>query len=166
MVMKAGQAAKIKPMGLEALDLLRIEAGLIFAATEFCEQTDPFEAGIPFVVPLKSKTDDFIGRDALIERKQNPQRKLVGLDIEGNEAVTTGDCVYLERQKVGEITSACQSPILKKSIALCRMNIEYAEVGTSIEIGKLDQHQKRIPAVVVPFPHFDPTKQRVRGNYN
>ena len=44
---------------------LRIEAGLIFYGYEFTDQTDPFEAGIGFTVPLKSKEDDFIGRDAL-----------------------------------------------------------------------------------------------------
>ena len=165
-LMSAPSAHHLKPMGLGALDLLRIEAGLIFAGSEFCEQTDPFEAGIPFTVPLKSKTDDFIGRQALQNRRDNPQRKLVGLDVAGRDAVGLGDGVYTGRQKVGEITSACVSPILGKSIALCRMNIEYAADGTQIEIGKLDQHQKRIPAVVVPFPHFDPGKQRVRGNYD
>ena len=165
-LMSAPSAHHLKPMGLGALDLLRIEAGLIFAGSEFCEQTDPFEAGIPFTVPLKSKTDDFIGRQALQNRRDNPQRKLVGLDVAGRDAVGLGDGVYTGRQKVGEITSACVSPILGKSIALCRMNIEYAAEGTQIEIGKLDQHQKRIPAVVVPFPHFDPGKQRVRGNYD
>ncbi len=164
-LMNAKNASKLKPMGLGALDFLRIEAGLIFAGSEFCEQTDPFEAGIPFTVPLKSKTDDFIGRDALLKRKANPQRKLVGLDVEGRDAVEHADGVFIGRQKVGEITSACVSPVLGKSIALCRMNIEYAADGTHIEIGKLDQHQKRIPAVVVPFPHFDPEKKRVRGIY-
>lgn len=164
-LMNAESARNLKPMGLGALDLLRIEAGLIFAGTEFCDQTDPFEAGIPFTVPLKSKSDDFIGREALQNRKTNPQRRLVGLEVEGREAVEHGDCVLSGKQKVGEITSACMSPILGKSIALCRMNIEFVDHGTSVEIGKLDQHQKRIPAVVVPFPHFDPGKQRVRGNY-
>ena len=41
--------------------MLRIEAGLIFAGYEFCDQTDPFEAGIAFTVPLKTKEDDFSG---------------------------------------------------------------------------------------------------------
>ena len=49
--------------------MLRIEAGLIFYGYEFTDQTDPFEAGIGFSVPLKSKEDDFIGRDALLRRR-------------------------------------------------------------------------------------------------
>ena len=63
--------------------MLRIEAGLIFAGYEFCDQTDPFEAGIGFTVPLKTKEDDFIGREALEKRKAHPQRALVGLNLAG-----------------------------------------------------------------------------------
>ena len=163
-IFDAGKEEGIKPMGLEALDKLRIEAGLVFAGQEFCEQTDPFEAGIGFTVPA-SKSDDFIGRDALEKRKASPQRKLVGLDLMCREEVGHGDVVYSGRRQVGQITSATESPILGKSIALCRMNVEYAELGTELEVGKLDGQQKRVPAVVVRFPHFDPTKQRIKGNY-
>ena len=80
-VWEAGQPHGLKPMGMAALDMVRIEAGLIFAGTEFSDETDPFEAGIGFTVPLKTKQDDFIGRTALIRRKENPARKLVGLEI-------------------------------------------------------------------------------------
>ena len=52
---------------------------LIFYGYEFNDQTDPFEAGIGFTVPLKTKEDDFIGKEELIKRKANPQKKLVGL---------------------------------------------------------------------------------------
>ena len=55
--------------------MLRIEAGLIFANYEFSDQTDPFEAGIGFTVALKSKNDDFVGREALIRRHAAPQRE-------------------------------------------------------------------------------------------
>jgi aminomethyltransferase len=51
----------LKPMGLQALDMVRIEAGLIFAGYEFSDQTDPFEAASA-TVPLKTKSDDFVGR--------------------------------------------------------------------------------------------------------
>ena len=118
------------PLGLEALDKLRIEAGLIFAGSEFDDQTDPFEAGIGFTVPLKSKDEDFVGRDALIKRKANPQRKLVGLELKGEEIASNGDCVHVGRQQVGTVTSATRSPILKKNIALSRMAVAYAESGT------------------------------------
>ncbi len=150
-------------MGLEALDNLRIESALIFADYEFNDQTDPFEAGIGFTVPLKTKDEDFIGRDALIERKANPQRQLVGLVLEGEEIASHGECVRVGRQQVGTITSAVRSPILNQNIALCSMSIDHIEPGTQVEVGKLDGHIKRIPATVVGISHYDPTKSRVRA---
>ena len=161
-VWEAGKPFKLTPLGLEALDMLRIEAGLIFAGYEFSDQTDPFEAGISFTVPLKTKEDDFIGREALVKRKENPQRVLVGLELNGNEMAANGDCVNIGRNQVGEITSAVRSPILRKNFALCRMSVEHSETGTEVEVGKLDGKQKRLPARVVPFPFYDPTKSRVR----
>ena len=115
-IWNVGQDHGLKPMGLEALDMVRIEAGLIFAGYDFSDQTDPFEAGIGFTVPLKSKTDDFIGRDALIRRKETPSRKLVGLDIDSNVEVSHGDCVHIGRAQIGEVTSSMRSPMLKKNI--------------------------------------------------
>lgn len=162
-VWDAGEPEGMVPLGLAALDMLRIESGLIFAGYEFDDQTDPFEAGIGFTVPLKSKQEDFIGREALMKRKENPQRKLVGLELVGNEQAQHGDCVHVGRHQVGVVTSGMRSPVLAKNIALCRIAVEYAEPGTEVEIGKLDGHQKRLPATVVAFPHYDPKKERPRS---
>ncbi|SMO94011.1 DUF1989 domain-containing protein [Ruegeria faecimaris] len=164
-VWEVGQEYGIAPLGLGALDMLRIEGGLIFAGSEFDDQTDPFEAGIGFTVPLKSKTDDFIGRAAIEERKAHPHRKLVGFEIEGGTVPSPGDCVRVGKAQVGEITSAMKSPILGKVIALGRISVTHAIVGADIEIGQLDGQQKRLKAKIVPFPHFDPTKERVKGMY-
>jgi aminomethyltransferase len=159
----AGEPLGLTPLGLEALELLRVESGLIAAGHEFDDQTDPFEAGIGFAVPLKSKTDDFIGRDALLERKAHPQRTLVGLRLDGNETASHGDCVHIGRAQVGVITSGVRSPILGASIALCRMAVQHSEPGTRVEVGKLDGHRKRIPAIVTTFPFYDPDKTRPRS---
>lgn len=162
-IWQLGQPLGLVPLGLEALDLLRIEAGLIFAGYEFSDQTDPFEAGIGFSVPLKSKTDDFIGRDALLRRSAHPSHKLVGLHLSGNEAAHHGDPVYQGRAQVGVITSACRSPLLASNIALCRVDVSCAEPGTELEIGKVDGLQKRISATVSAAIFYDPDKSRVRS---
>ena len=162
-IWEAGQEFDIAPMGFAALDMLRIEAGLILGGNEFSDETDPFEAGISFTVPLKSKEANFIGRDALVKRKENPLRKLVGLEIEGNEPCGNGDCVHIGRGQVGVVTSGMISPTLNKNIALCRIDIHSSEAGTEVEVGKLDGHQKRIKAKIVPFPFYDPTKSRVKA---
>ncbi len=162
-VWDTGQKYGLKPMGLEALDMVRIEAGLIFFNHEFNSETDPFEAGIGFTVPLKTKADDFIGKQALIQRKEHPRRKLVGLEIDSNEAVGHGDCVHIGRARIGEVTSGMRSPVLGKNIALARVDALSSELGTEIEIGKLDGHQKRLPGRIVKFPHYDPEKTRPRS---
>ena len=150
-------------VGLEALDMLRIEAGLIFANNEFTSETDPFEAGIGFAVPLKSKLDDFIGKQALIQRKEHPRHKLVGLDIDSNESVGHGDSVHIGRAQIGVVTSSTRSPILGKNIALARVDVLHSKLGTEIEIGKLDGMQKRLPGRIVKFAHYDPEKLRPRS---
>ena len=162
-IFEAGKPYGMLPLGLDALDMVRIESGLVFAGYEFSDQTDPYESGVGFTVPLKTKEDDFVGRDALKNRKENPQKMLVGLELEGNEPGSHGDCVHVGRGQVGIITSGMLSPILKKNIALCRIDVSYSEVGTDLQVGKLDGHQKRIPAVVVPFPFYDPEKLKPRS---
>jgi aminomethyltransferase len=158
----AGAPRGLKPLGLEALDMVRIEAGLIFAGYEFDDQVDPFEAGIGFAVKLDSE-DDFVGKEALIERSQHPQRVLVGLELDGNETAGHGDEVWDGRRRVGVVTSGTRSPTLRKNVALCRMAVQYSELGTTVEVGKLDGLQKRIPARVVRFPFYDPDKTRPRS---
>ena len=159
-VWTAGADLGLRPMGLAALDMVRIEAGLIFAGYEFSDQTDPFEAGIGFCVPLKSKTDDFNGRDALIRRKENPMHKFVGLEIDAATDVGHGDAIYVGRAQVGVVTSSMRSPLLGKNIALARVDVSHAGVDTAVEIGKLDGHQKRLPAQIVGLSHYDPKKTR------
>jgi aminomethyltransferase len=162
-IWNAGRRHGIKPLGLEALDILRIEAGLIFAHYEFSDETDPFEAGIGFTVPLATKNDDFIGKAALERRKAHPRNRLVGLEIDANESVGHGDCVHSGRARIGVVTSGTRSPLLKKNIALARVDVTHSTIGTEVEIGKLDGQQKRLPARIVRFPHYDPEKTRVRG---
>jgi aminomethyltransferase len=98
-----------------------------------------------------------------LKRKENPQRALVGLELAGGETAGHGDCVHQGRAQVGIVTSGMKSPLLKKSIALCRMDVSCSAIDTEVEIGKLDGQQKRIPAKVVRFPFYDPDKARVRA---
>jgi aminomethyltransferase len=149
------------PMGLAALDMLRIEAGLILAGREFSDQTDPYEAGIGFAVA--DREEEFVGRDALRRRGASPHRKLVGLEIAGAEIVAHGDCVHIGRAQVGVVTSAVRSPVLGRSIALALVDAHHAAFGTRVEIGKLDGQMKRLAAMVARFPHYDPEKTRVRA---
>jgi aminomethyltransferase len=161
-VWASGSPHGLAPLGLAALDMLRIEAGLVFAGAEFCDETDPFEAGIGFAVP-QQKPDPFIGAEALARRRAHPQRQLVGLNVGSQDTVGHGDPVFIGRTRVGVVTSATKSPVLRAQIALARVDVGSAALGQALEIGKLDGRQKRLPALVTPFPHYDPQKTRVRA---
>jgi len=158
----AGAPHGLTPFGLDALELVRVEAGLIVSGNEFDQQVDPFEAGIGFAVDLRGD-EDFVGRAALQERSAHPQRTLVGLELLGNEAASHGDPVFVGRQEIGVVTSGIRSPVLGKSIALARLAAGLSELGTAVEVGKLDGLQKRIAATVVRFPFYDPDKTRPRS---
>jgi aminomethyltransferase len=161
-VWEAGRAYGLAPMGLAALDMLRIEAGLVFAGAEFSDQTDPFEAGIGFAVSA-AKTEPFVGSEALARRRAHPQRQLVGLTIDSEDLAVHGDPVFSGRSQVGIVTSATRSPVLHAQIALARVEVTHAAPARALEIGKLDGRQKRLGATVVPFPHYDPSKSKVRA---
>jgi aminomethyltransferase len=161
-IMQSGEEHGIRPFGFDALDMVRIEAGLAFGGYEFDSTTDPFEAGIGFTVPTK-KEEDYIGKAALERRRATPSRKLVGLEIAGNEPGSHGDKLYAGRAEIGVVTSGMRSPLLKKTIALARVDVAHAELGTKLAVGKLDGQMKRLDATVVRFPFYDPEKTRVRS---
>lgn len=162
-VAEAGAESGITPMGFDALAMVRIEAGLVMGHHEFDDTTDPFEAGIGFTVPLKSKTADFIGRAALERRKAEGRHCLVGLELDGNEVPRHGDHLFDGRARIGVVTSATRSPFRGRAIALCRIEKSHAAPETPVEIGQLDGLQKRLRARVVPSPAYDPERTRLRS---
>ena len=95
-----------------------------------------------------------------MRRKEHPARKFVGLEIDAATDVGHGDGIYVGRAQVGVVTSAMRSPLLGKQIALARVDVACGEIGTAVEVGKLDGHQKRLPAVVSAQSAYDPKKTR------
>ena len=157
----AGEGEGLLPMGGQALEILRIEAGLMAAGAEFTADVDADEAGLGFAVDLGKTV--FIGRDAIERNRQAPRRKLVGLLFDGDEVPVHGDGVYLGRRQVGVVTSATRSPNLQCVIAMARIGIEHAADDTELEVGKLDGHMKRMPCRVCPVPFIDPRREKPRS---
>jgi len=118
-VINEGKDLGITPMGLDALDTIRIEAGLMAAGHEFAPDVDAFEAGLGFAVDLKKP--DFIGKSALSRNQQQQRRVLTGLRFASHEAPVHGDPIYVGRRQVGVITSATVSPALDCAIAMARV---------------------------------------------
>ncbi len=160
-VMNAGASYGLVPMGGQALDMLRIEAGLMIAGAEFGPDVDAMESGLGFAVDFKKS--DFIGRAALERNASAVRRKLVGLHLTGNEAPLQGDAIFVDREQVGVITSACFSPQLGHAIAIARVAVENSDIGMNVEVGKLDGHTKRLPAQVVGLPFLDPKREKARA---
>lgn len=161
-VWEAGRSSGLGPLGLDALDIVRVEAGLIFKGYEYSGSEDPFEAGIGFTV-TKNKQDDYVGKAAVEERRRNPRRALVGLEVESPEAVAGGDEVSAaDGTPVGAVTSGALSPILSKSLALAHVGIEHAAEGGSLSVTGADGSGP-VAARVVRFPFYDPKKERPRS---
>jgi aminomethyltransferase len=159
-VWEAGQPHGIRGLGLDALDPIRIEAGLIFRGYEYEPgREDPFEAGIGFTVS-RSKKDDYVGKQALERRRAQPRQALVGLDVQGEQPPESGGAVSSDGSKVGVVTSACRSPVLGKTIALARVAAERRELGTRLSVAVGEGEAE---ATVVRFPFYDPDKSRPRS---
>lgn len=141
---------EIIPAGLGARDTLRFEACLALYGQELSKDISPLEAGINFVVKLAK--DDFIGKDALAAQKENGvPRKLVGIEMIDKGIPRTGYAVYLNDEKIGEVTTGTQSPTLKKNIGLALISAEHAELGKEFEI---EIRSKRLKAVTVETPFY------------
>ncbi|MEL6453160.1 MAG: DUF1989 domain-containing protein [Cyanobacteria bacterium J06623_5] len=162
MLMSAGKSFGLQPLGMQALDRARIEAGLLASGIEFDDLTSPYQAGIGWSVSLKKPA--LIGKAALETIRTHPPKVAVGLVLEGLEIATSGQGIYAEgeRWRIGHITSATFSPILNRSIAMAQVVPEYAEPDTVVEIGLLDGFKRRVRAKLGPLAAFDPSKSRVR----
>ncbi|MEM8502930.1 MAG: DUF1989 domain-containing protein [Cyanobacteria bacterium P01_D01_bin.1] len=157
----AGQPKGLLPLGMQALDRARIEAGLLAMGYEFDDLISPFQAGIGWTVAMKK---DLVGKAALESIRQHPPKVAVGLVLEGNEVAAHGQNVYAkgERWRVGHITSATFSPILGRSIAMAQLVPEFAQIGTLVEVDLIGGFKRRVQAKVGPLAAFDPTKSRAR----
>ena len=160
-IMEAGAPMGMKPMGTEALEMLRVEAGFMASGGEFGGPETPDECGLGFAVDTAKER--FIGREPVLRNIATPRRKLVGLVSPSSETGARGDPVYIGRRRVGEITSAVRSPSSGRSIAMARVVVEALDCGGELEIGRLDGHMKRIPVTVTGLPFRDPEREKPRA---
>lgn len=146
MILTKGSPHGMIPMGLEGLELCRIEAGLAAADAEFDEHQTPYVAGLGFTIPLAKKSADFVGREACEKDKDNPRHRTVRIDIDGNWVPQQGAAIYDGESVIGHITSCCLSP--KKAHAHGMARIVTTATNPSVEIGQLDNHMKRLSATL------------------
>ncbi len=140
----------MKPAGLGARDLLRLEASYLLYGNDMDENTNPIEAGLSWAVKLDK--GDFIGKEAIMRVKDKGiTRKLVGLILEGRNIARHGYKILKDGEEVGFITSGSYSPTLEKSIALGYVKKDIAKKDTELEI---ELRKKTVKAQVVKLPFY------------
>ena len=186
LLMDKGKFFGITPTGLQALDMARIEAGLILLDVDYISsrhaivesrKSSPYELGLGWAVKMKKKY--FIGKRALeAELDRGPEWEFGGIDIQWTEledhyrkvglapglpgaAWRTSTPLYKGKEQVGYATSGCWSPILKRYIALAHVKSDYAQSGSTLDFElKVEHYRKVTPAIVVKTPFFDPERKR------
>jgi aminomethyltransferase len=124
---------EVKPCGLGARDSLRLEAGMLLYGQDMDKSTNPFEAGLEWLVDLGNC--EFIGKSALLEiKRQGVKHKLIGFQMKGREIARSAYKIFKSGQEVGRVTSGGYAPTLGVSIGLGYVPIELATIGTDIEI--------------------------------
>lgn len=160
-IFEAGAEFGVAAMGSEALETIRIEAGLAAAGAEFAPSVDAFEAGLGFAVDMTKA--DFTGKAALERNAKDPRRVTKGLLLKGDDVPSHGAPVWAGERQVGVVTSATRSPTLEHAIAIARISVEYADNDIQLEIGQLDGRMKRLSASVADIPFIDPQRKRARA---
>jgi aminomethyltransferase len=135
----------LAPCGLGARDTLRLEAGYLLYGVDADLSRTPYEANCGWVV--KPQKGDFIGRDALLRRKEQGFREmLTGVRLLGRGVPRAGCAVWLGDARVGELCSATFAPSLETGIGVGYLEREAWEPGTRVEV---ELHGKRVGAETV-----------------
>ena len=158
-LMEAGRASAMKPFGVEAQRLLRLEKGHIIIGQDTDGETTPYEADMTWAIARKKPF--FVGERALAIQMRRPlARKLVGFTLTDASAPMPEEChlVVRDGEITGRVTSAAYSPILDRVIGLAYVAPEQAEPGRRFAIraggGRMIEGQ------VVVVPHYDPENKR------
>jgi aminomethyltransferase len=122
-----------KPCGLGARDSLRLEAGMLLYGQDMDRTTNPFEAGVGWLVEMND--GDFVGKSALLEiKRRGVKRKHIGFQMTGQGIARSGYKIVKCGQEVGKVTSGGYAPTLDVNIGFGYVPIELAAIGTDIEV--------------------------------
>jgi aminomethyltransferase len=184
-LMDKGKQFDIHAAGMLALDVARVEAGLLLIEVDYSsskkalissQKYSPYELGFEKMVHLQK--ENFVGKAALErDHKQGVPRQLVGLEIDWNEVEARYDKfglspaapsqasrvpvpLYLEGKQVGKATTTTWSPVLKKLIALASVDTAHAKLGTKLQMEiTIEAMRQNVTAQVVKLPFFNPARK-------
>jgi len=184
-LMDVGKRFDIQAAGMLALDVARVEAGLLLIEVDYnsskkaliaSQKYSPYELGFGKMVHLDK--ENFVGRSALTEaQKHGVPRQLVGLEIDWTEVEARYEKfgltpaaptqasrlhvpVYLGEKQVGKATSTTWSPLLKKLIALASVDTEHSKIDTKLQMEiTIEAMRQRVTGRVVKLPFFNPARK-------
>src|SRR5262245_37846167 len=190
-LMEKGRPFDIHAAGMLALDVARVEAGLLLIEVDFnsskkavieSQKYSPFEMGLGRLVQLDKRP--FVGRAALVdEQRRGPARQIVGIEISwpaveklyddiglapqvAATASRVAVPVYRHGRQVGRATTTTWSPVLKKLIALATIDAPHTAEGTALEFEiTVEAVRHRVPAMVVKTPFFNPPRKTASPAY-
>jgi sarcosine oxidase subunit alpha len=159
-LLDAGANLGLKPFGVEAQRILRLEKGHLIIGQDSDALSNPLDAGLEWMVRFDKPV--FHGREPLLRLKAMPGRsRLVGFAMENNSLVVQEGCQVVEDgAPVGRVTSARYSPTLEQSLGLAWVPAGRSAVGSRFLIR---WNGVDVPAVVAPLPFYDPRGERLRG---
>ena len=147
-LMLRGGRHGLLPCGLGCRDTLRLEAGYLLYGQDADETRTPYEANCGWVVKLQK--GDFIGREALLRRKEAGfKEKLTGVRLLARGVPRPGCAVWLGSRKIGELTSATFAPSLGAGIGVGYLVPEAWEPGVRVEV---EIHGNKVEAATVKGP--------------
>jgi len=150
-LLEIGASHGLKPAGLGARDLLRLDMGYFLYGNELTEETTPLEAGVKWIVDFQK--DHFIGSSILNkQREEGPPRRLIAFELVAKGVPRHGMGMYVEDRCIGEVTSGNLSPILQKGIGLGYVGSEFSDSVKSLSI---DIRGKRMAANLVTPPFYN-----------
>lgn len=189
LLLKAGEGYGLTPAGMAALDIARIEAGLILIQVDYVssrkaliesQKSSPFEIGLGWTVDLSK--EDFVGRKALLaESERPPAKRLVGLEVDwqaleaayaaigltpplAGRASRSAAPLYRRGRQVGQATSHAFSPLLKKYVAIASIEGPSAAPGSAVDFEiTVEYTRQAVRARLVKLPFFDPPRKRALG---
>jgi len=183
--MAAGGRFDLHPAGMLALDVARVEAGLLLIEVDYSsskkalissQKYSPYELGFGRMVHLDK--ENFVGKSALVRHHINGvARQLVGLEVDWTEVEARFDRfgltpaaptqasrvhvpVYLGNRQIGKATTTTWSPLLKKLIALASVETSQSKLGTKLQMEiTIEAMRQKVTATVVKIPFFNPERK-------
>jgi aminomethyltransferase len=157
-LVEAGAPAGMKPIGMAALDLLRIEGGFIIGGIEYDETVSPYECGLGWSVDLDK--GEFQGREGLRRDRDATTLRLTSVVLESGGEAASGAPLAVDGVEVGRITQAIESPYLGgRTLGLAKIRKDRREPGTKVTALV---EGDRVPGEVVRHPVYDPERKRAK----